>query len=153
PGERRTEGPCGEFPGYYQAVTQQPVFKLKAITHRRNPIYVTALTGPPTTDNHVMKEVIQEAILYDRIRQICPTLRDICVTRGGVNLHVVASIRPTFVRQARDVMLACFSTERIRPKLVIVVDDDVDPRDPVMVGRAMAAWVQTERGLFVVSRE
>jgi len=29
-----------------------------------NPIYLTALTGPPTTDNHVMKEVILEAILY-----------------------------------------------------------------------------------------
>jgi UbiD family decarboxylase len=52
-------GPSKNFP---EAVTQQPVFKLKVITHRRNPIYVTALTGPPTTDNHVMKEVIQEAI-------------------------------------------------------------------------------------------
>ena len=58
PAVRRTEGPFGEFPGYYQAVTEQPVFKLKAITHRRNPIYVTALTGPPTTDNHVMSEIV-----------------------------------------------------------------------------------------------
>lgn len=153
PGERRTEGPFGEFPGYYQAVTQQPVFKLKAITHRRNPIYVTALTGPPTTDNHVMKEVILEAILYDRIRQICPTVRDICVTRGGVNLHVVASIRPTFISQARDVMLACFSTERIRPKLVIVVDDDINPRDPVMVEWAMATRFQADRDLMVIPRQ
>ena len=66
PGVRRTEGPFGEFPGYYQAVTEQPVFKLKAITHRRDPIYVTALTGPPTTDNHVMREIVLEAMLYDR---------------------------------------------------------------------------------------
>ena len=93
PGVRRTEGPFGEFPGYYQAVTEQPVFKLKAITHRRDPIYVTALTGPPTTDNHVMREIVLEAMLYDRLRQICPTIRDVCVTKGGVNLHVVVSIK------------------------------------------------------------
>jgi 2,5-furandicarboxylate decarboxylase 1 len=153
PGERRTEGPFGEFPGYYQAVTQQAVFKLKAITHRRNPIYVTALTGPPTTDNHVMKEVILEAILYDRVRQICPTVRDVCVTKGGVNLHVVVSMKPTFVSQARDVMLASFSTERIRPKLVVVVDEDIDPRDPVMVEWAMATRFQADQDLVVLPRQ
>ncbi|HEX6436080.1 MAG TPA: UbiD family decarboxylase domain-containing protein, partial [Candidatus Binatia bacterium] len=152
-GERRTEGPFGEFPGYYQAVTEQPVFKLKAITHRRNPIYVTALTGPPTTDNHVMREIVLEAVLYDRIRQICPTVRDVCVTKGGVNLHVVVSIRPTFIAQARDVMLACFSTERIRPKLVTVVDEDIDPRDPVMVEWAMATRFQADRDLTVLPRQ
>ena len=32
---------------------------------------------PDTIVNHVMKEVILEAILYDRLRQICPTLRDV----------------------------------------------------------------------------
>lgn len=153
PGERRTEGPFGEFPGYYQGITQQPIFKLKAITHRRSPIYVTALTGPPTTDNHVMKEVINEAILYDRIRQICPTVRDVCMTKGGINLHVVVSIRPTFISQARDVMLACFSTERIRPKLVVVVDDDIDPRDPVMVEWATATRFQADRDLIVLPRQ
>jgi 3-polyprenyl-4-hydroxybenzoate decarboxylase len=83
PRVRRTEGPFGEFPGYYQAVTEQPVFKLKAITHRRDPIYVTALTGPPTTDNHVMREIVLEAMLYDRLRQICPTIRDVCVTKAA----------------------------------------------------------------------
>jgi len=36
--ERRLEGPFGEVHGYYHAVTQQPIFRLKAITHRQNPI-------------------------------------------------------------------------------------------------------------------
>ena len=45
PGVRRTEGPFGEFPGYYQAVTQQPVFKLKAITHRRDVLHQSVLHG------------------------------------------------------------------------------------------------------------
>jgi 2,5-furandicarboxylate decarboxylase 1 len=153
PGERRLEGPFGEFPGYYQGTMNQPVFHLRAITHRRDPIYVTALTGPPTTDNHVLKQLPREAILYERIRQICPTVRDVCVTNGGAGLHVVISIRPTFVTQARDVMLAAFATERIRPKLVVVVDDDIDVRNPEQVEWALATRFQADRDLTIIPRQ
>lgn len=153
PGERRLEGPFGEFPGYYQATSRQAVFKLKAITHRRNPIYVTALTGPPTTDNHVMTQVPREAMLYDRIRQICPTVRDACLTKGGVGLHAVISIRPTFATQARDVMLAAFTVEKIRPKLVVVVNDDIDVRNPEQVEWAIATRFQADRDLVVIPRQ
>ena len=34
-----------------------------------------SLPGPPTTDNHVMREIVLEAMLYERLRQICPTIR------------------------------------------------------------------------------
>ncbi len=153
PGERRVEGPFGEFPGYYHGVTEQPVFRLKAITHRRDPIYVTALTGPPNTDNHVMRQVPLEALVYDRIRQICPTVRDVCVTDGGVTMHVAISIRPTFATQARDVMLAAMSTERIRFKLVVVTDDDVDVRDPVQVEWALATRVQADEDVVILPRQ
>ena len=153
PGERRLEGPFGEFPGYYQGATQQAVFHLKTITHRRHPIYLTALTGKPTTDNHVLVEVPLEAILYDRIRQICPTVRDVCFTKGGAILHVVISLRPTYRSQARDVMLAAFSTERIRPKMVVVVDDDIDIRDPEQVEWAIATRFQADRDVVVIPRQ
>ncbi len=153
PGERRREGPFGEFPGYYQGVTQQPVFHLKAITHRRDPLYLAALTGPPTTDNHVLVEVPREAMLYDRIRQLCPGVRDVCLTRGGACLHAAISIRPTYATQARDIMLAAFTTERIRPKLVVVVDDDIDVRNPEQVEWAIATRFQADRDLVVLPRQ
>src|SRR5690348_10330332 len=114
----RLEGPFGEYPGYYMPPDRKPVFRLKAVTHRRDAIYLAGLTGKPTTDNHVFRQISSEAILYDRLRQICPTIRDICVTDAGGGNHVVISIKPTFATQARDVMLAAFNTERIRPKLV-----------------------------------
>jgi 2,5-furandicarboxylate decarboxylase 1 len=153
PGDRRLEGPFGEFPGYYQGVTQQAVFHLKAITHRKNPIYLAVLTGTPNTDNHVMVEVPREAVLYERIRQICPTIRDVCVTKGGIGLHIVISMRPTYVSHARDVMLAALTTERIRPKLVVVVDDDIDVRNPEKVEWAIATRFQADRDLIVLPRQ
>lgn len=153
PGERRQEGPFGEVNGYYQAITQQPIFRLKAITSRRDPIYVTALTGPPATDNHFLGQIPREAIVYDRIRQICPTIRDVCATVGGTNLHLVISIKPTFATQARDVMLAALTTERIRPKLVTVVDDDIDVRNPEQVEWAVATRVQPDRDVLIIPRQ
>jgi 4-hydroxy-3-polyprenylbenzoate decarboxylase/2,5-furandicarboxylate decarboxylase 1 len=151
-GERRLEGPFGEYPGYYSPATDRQVFKLKAITHRRDPIYLAGLTGLPTTDNHVMKQVIFEAMLYERLRQICPTLRDVCVTDAGAGGHVVVSLRPTYASQARDVMLAAFTTERIRPKLVTVVDEDIDPRDPQQVEWAMAFRFQADQDVVILPR-
>jgi UbiD family decarboxylase len=152
-GERRLEGPFGEVHGYYHAVTQQPVFRLKAITHRRDPLYLMGLTGPPTTDNHVLGAFAREAILYDRIRQICPTVRDVCATKGGANLHIAISLRPTFATQARDVMLAALTTERIRPKLVVVVDEDIDVRNPDQVEWAIATRAQADQDVLIIPRQ
>ncbi|MBI4493502.1 MAG: UbiD family decarboxylase [Chloroflexi bacterium] len=152
PGERRWEGPFGEYPGYYSPAGPRPVFKLKAITHRRNPIYLAGMAGMPPTDNHGMKDIPFEAMLYDRLRQICPTIRDVCSTIGGVCKHVVISMRPTYLSQARDVLLAALTTERIRPKLVIVVDEDVDARDPVQVEWALATRFQADRDTVVFPR-
>ncbi len=100
-----------------------------------------------------MTQVPREAMLYDRIRQICPTVRDVCLTKGGVGLHAVISIRPTFVAQARDVMLAAFTTEKIRLKLVVVVDDDIDVRNPEQVEWTMATRFQADRDLVVIPRQ
>jgi 2,5-furandicarboxylate decarboxylase 1 len=85
------------------------------------------------------------------LRQICPTIRDVCATNAGGGNHVVISLKPTFATQARDVMLAAFTTERIRPKLVIVVDEDVDVRDPVDVEWALAFRFQADKDVVVFS--
>jgi UbiD family decarboxylase len=151
-GERRLEGPFGEYSGFYGSAAPRQVFRLKAITHRRNPIYLSGLTGMYTTDNHVMKQIPHEAMLYNRLRQICPTIRDVHVTDPGGGYHVVISMKPTFATQARDVMMAAFTTEKIRPKLVIVVDADVDARDPRHVEWAMAFRFQADRDTIILPR-
>lgn len=151
PHERREEGPFGEFPGYYSGSSPKQLFKVTAITHRRNPIFLAGLTGMPITDNHVMRQMSWEPLLYDRLRSICPTVKDVCFTDGGTGtMHVAVSMKPMFKSQARDVMLAAFQTERIRPKLVIVVDDDVDVRDPRQVEWAMAYRMQGDRDILII---
>jgi UbiD family decarboxylase len=54
PGERVADGPYGEYPGCYSEAKQAPVLKVTAITMRRSPIWQTALTGMPVTENHTL---------------------------------------------------------------------------------------------------
>src|SRR6266404_6391435 len=43
----RDEGPYGDHTGYYNTVEQFPVFRVTAITMRKNPIYLSTFTGRP----------------------------------------------------------------------------------------------------------
>lgn len=151
PGERRMEGPFGEYPGYYQEPSEKPVWKLKAITHRRNPVYLAGLTGMPVTDNHVLKAAAFEAMLYQRVKAVCHEVRDVCFTAGGgMGHHAVISIRPQYRGQARAVMLAAMQLERLSTKRVIVVDDDIDPHDPFQVEWALAFRMQASRDVVII---
>jgi 4-hydroxy-3-polyprenylbenzoate decarboxylase/2,5-furandicarboxylate decarboxylase 1 len=151
-GERRPEGPFGEYPGYYNPVRELPIFRLKAITHRRNPIFLAGLTGEPSTDNHVLRLAVSEAVVHRELKEKCPTLRDLCFTDASGGAHLVVSLRPTFAAQARDVMMAAVTAARVRPKLVIVVDEDIDPRDPTQVEWAVAYRVQADRDVVILDR-
>src|SRR4029453_16031531 len=52
PAERRLEGPFGDHTGYYSLARDYPVFHLKAITRRRNPIYPTTIVGRPPQEDY-----------------------------------------------------------------------------------------------------
>jgi UbiD family decarboxylase len=49
-------------------------------------------------------------------------------------------------------MLAALTVERIRPKLVTVVDDDIDARNPAEVEWATAYRVQADRDVVIIDR-
>jgi 4-hydroxy-3-polyprenylbenzoate decarboxylase/2,5-furandicarboxylate decarboxylase 1 len=71
---------------------------------------------------------------------------------GSAGKHLAISIKPTFAAQARDILMAALTTERIRPKLVIVVEDDIDVRDPAQLQWAMTFRVQADRDVIIVPR-
>jgi 4-hydroxy-3-polyprenylbenzoate decarboxylase len=47
PGEFAPEGPYGDHTGYYNPAEPFPIFRIKCITHRRDPLYLTTVTGRP----------------------------------------------------------------------------------------------------------
>ncbi len=152
PGERAADGPYGEYPGCYSEAKQSPVVKVTAITMRQNPIWQTALTGMPVTENHTLIEYGNGAVVYREIRKIVPEVKALHLTPGGTfRHHVVVSIKKRAENEGRNVILALLSMG-IGLKQVIVVDEDIDPFDPMQVDWAMATRFQADKDLIVVPR-
>ena len=47
PGDTAPEGPFGDHTGYYNAVEPFPVMRISAITHRRDPLYLSTIHRSP----------------------------------------------------------------------------------------------------------
>lgn len=152
PGERVADGPYGEYPGCYSEAKQAPVLKVTAITMRQKPIWQTALTGMPVTENHTLIEYGNGAVVHREIKKIVPEVKAVNLTPGGTfRHHVVVSIKKRAENEGRNVILALLSMG-IGLKQVIVVDDDIDPFDPMQVDWAMATRFQADKDAIIIPR-
>ncbi len=152
PGERVADGPYGEYPGTYSESKQSPVMKVTAITMRQNPIYQTALTGLPVTENHTLIEYANAAVVYREAKKIIPEVKSVHVTPGGTfRHHVVVSIRKRHEEEARNLILGLLSLG-IGLKQVTVVDEDIDIYDPVDVEWALSTRMQPDRDIIIIPR-
>jgi len=125
------EGPYGDHTGYYNAVEQFPVFRLSAITMRRDPIYLSTFTGRPPDEPSILGEALNE-VFVPLLQQQFPDIVDFWLPPEGCSYRVaVVSIRKTYPGQAKRVMMGIWSFLRqfMYTKFVIVVDDDIAVRD------------------------
>ena len=134
PNETRTEGPFGDHTGYYSLQDEYPVFHLERITRRSSPVYPATIVGiPPKEDCWMAKAT--ERLFLPLIRQLCPEIVDINMPLEGV-FHdcLIVSIRKRYPGQARKVMNFLWGMGQLMyTKLIVVVDEEVDPQDVSMV--------------------
>ncbi|MEH6775010.1 MAG: UbiD family decarboxylase [Cereibacter changlensis] len=154
PGETAPEGPFGDHTGYYNSVDQFPVLRLSAITHRRDPVYLTTHTGRPPDEPSVIGEVFNELAL-PVFRQQIPELRDLWLPPAACSYRIaILSIDKRYPGQARRVMLALWGmlAQFSYTKMVIVVDADINPRDWNDVAWAMATRMDPSRDVTILDR-
>ena len=129
--EFEDEGPFGDHTGYYNAVEKFPVFKISAITMRRDPIYLSTYTGRPPDEPSVLGEALNE-IFVPILQQQFPEIVDFWLPPEGFSYRIaVVSIRKSYPGHAKRVMMGVWSFLRqfIYTKFVFVVDADIDVRD------------------------
>jgi len=127
PEEQRSEGPFGDHRGYYSLAEPFPVFHINCITHRRNPIYQTTVTGRPPTEDYCIGQAAAR-IFLPLLKALIPELIDMSFPPEGVfhNL-VIVSIRKQYPWQARKVMHTLWGFgQLIFSKIIVVVDENVD---------------------------
>lgn len=149
-GKEVFEGPLGEYTGYYTPGSMKPIARPLVLTHRNDPYFQALLTGKPTTENHVLKQLAFEASFLKSMRTTFPTIERVAIPpSGGVNFRVVMAMRPRFAGEARSAILTAMGSN-VRPKTVIVVDPDVDVQDSGEVEWAISFRSQPSRDVIIV---
>jgi len=128
--ERRMEGPFGDHFGHYSAASEFPVFHLKAITHRRNPIYPATVVGKPPMEDKFLGDATQQ-MLGPLIKLIHKEVSDLwAYYEAGFHNLLVAGIEQRYQKEAIKAALGMMGTDQLSlTKCMILVSAGVDVRD------------------------
>ena len=129
-GERRFEGPFGEFPGSYSGVRRAPVFRITAISHRRDPIFENIYIGKGWTEHDTLIGLNTSAPIYSQLKKDFPEVEAVNALYQHGMTGIIA-VKNRFAGFAKSVALRALSTPHglMYLKNLIMVDADVDPFD------------------------
>ncbi len=146
------EGAFGEAHGYCDPRSLSFSFEITAITHRKDPVFLSILSQLTPSESSKTKQTGHQT-------ELLRFLRDRCGLRGVVR---VALIEELLNRQlgvvvlrksdAYEPMNALYALLTIRqtPKILVAVDEDIDPTDTTMVLWAIINRSQPHKHLTIV---
>ena len=144
------EGPFGEFTGYMAPEVVGPYFNVTCITHRKNPIFNVFLSQFPPSESSTMRYIGEEANLYKFLRDCGLPVVEVAIhEQCSAQPFCVVSMKKNHPSQAWQVLNGVVTASPVR-KIVIVVDDDVDPRNPDSVNWALSWRVQPDRDVRII---
>ena len=150
--EYADEGPYGDHTGYYNSVEKFPTFTVTAITHRRDPIYLSTFTGRPPDEPSVLGEALNE-VFIPLLQQQFPEITDFWLPPEGCSYRIaVISMKKAYPGHAKRVMMGAWSYLRqfMYTKWIIVVGDDVNARDWKEVMWAISTKMDPARDITII---
>ncbi len=145
-GWTQDEGPFGEFSQISGDVKWNPIFRVKCITHRKDPIFY--FLQMPWENDWLSAPVTEAAGLQAlRIASVEPVAIRAPVGSCGY-WTLVASIRKR-PGEGKNALLALLSVSEV--KLAIVTDDDINIHDPDELDWALTFRVQADKDVMIIS--
>lgn len=150
-GEVQTEGPFGDHTGYYSLPEPYPVFRVTAITHRKDPIYLTTIVGKPPMEDLWLGKTTERAFL-PLIQKMVPEIVDMNFPAEGIfNNGVIVSLKKSYPGQARKVAHALWGLGQMTfTKVIILVDAHVDVQNLSEVAWLAFMNIDPKRDCFFV---
>jgi 2,5-furandicarboxylate decarboxylase 1 len=143
------EGPFVDLTETQDIVRNEPVFEVKAVTHRRDAIWHALLPG--ALEHKLLMGMPREPTIFQSVDRAVRCL-DVHVNPGGCSwLHAIVQIEKHHPDDGKKAIEAAFAGHR-SCKHVFVVDGDVDIYDPLAVEWAMATRFQGDEDLVVEPR-
>ncbi len=146
--------PFSDYPGYLMAERAlRPVIDITAITHRREPIFTAILVGLPPSESNGISRTCREMMLYNFLRYGCamPEVLEVsCPEMGGGWNWWVIRMKKSHASKPKQALHAAAGMDPTS-KMIIVVDEDIDPKDPDMVMWALSFAMQPHRDAEIIT--
>ena len=153
---KEPEAPFGEFTGYMGARQMHPIFHITCITHRREPIYQAFLSQFPPSESSKLRQITFEAIYYKTLKYDCniPAVLDVAFHEsGGSRNYIVIQMKKRTPAEPWQALHAAAALDSITGKIIIAVDEDIDPREPEAVNWALSFGMQPKRDISIVEHK
>ena len=148
PGVRENEGPLAEFTGHYGLLWKSPVFTVKAITHRKDPIWQT-LNGASFEHINLGNVLPREPILKKFTKYVSKNVTAVHIPPYGSGFMAIIQLNKTNEGEPKNVAMAAMTTY-VNIKNVIVVDTDVDIHSASDVLWAVSNRVNPREDIFII---
>ena len=153
----RTEGPFGEFHGYYPGKEgTAPAVKIERIYYRDDPILLGSPPAKPPNDYSYSKAVMRSALLFDALQAAgVPDVEAVWAHEiGGARMFNVVAIKQRYAghaRQAGHILNQC-GVGAYMSRYSVVVDEDIDPSDLREVMWAVATRTDPAIDIDIIQR-
>jgi 2,5-furandicarboxylate decarboxylase 1 len=149
PEEEMEEGPFMEFVGLYSDVAPAPVTTINCLYHRKDPIWHIIMTK----ESPIFRKHVLEGSILNAVKAAAPCVSDVALTAGGLyRFHLNIAVKKRSAADEgyqRNAIYAAISALKDLD-LVIVVDDDIDIRNPTDVEWALAMRWEASKGLILM---
>lgn len=148
------EGPFGESHGHMNPRQYNPYLEVKAITHRRNPIWSSWISQATPSESSCIKRDAYEALFYNYLRYECRigSLVKVVMHEPLTNLRKVIILQ--FKNPSPDdgwrALYAAISRDPGVGKIVIAIDDDIDPHNLDTIFWAMSYRMNPQRDVAII---
>jgi 2,5-furandicarboxylate decarboxylase 1 len=133
----------------YDFKRKQPIFEINKIWYRDDPIYYDILPG--YTEHRLLMGLPIESKIFGYVKNTVPTTKSVYLTDGGSNwLNAVIQIKKRLEGEPKNAILTAFSAHPSL-KIAIVVDDDINPEDPVEVEYAVSTRTQADKDIIIIT--
>jgi len=149
--ERHSEGPFVDLTETYDTIREEPIFEVKKITHRKEPIWQALLPG--ALEHKILMGMPREPTIFTKINKAGVKCLDVNINPGGTSwLHAIVQIDKKTEEDGKIAIREAF-VGHTSCKHVFVVDKDIDIYNPLSVEWAMATRFQGDVDMIVKDKE
>jgi 2,5-furandicarboxylate decarboxylase 1 len=146
PNDVRRDGPLGEISGYYMTNKESPTMVVNRFSYRTAPTYHALL--PTSLEGDTYLTFVSRAHVEEAVKKLFPFIVDITFVQKTFGSSVIVSIKPADRSRIRNLILSMLAFPMI--KKVVVVDEDVDPRDLRDVEWALVTRCLADKDIVIV---